>query len=205
MDETASNNPSISRDADARWSWLIWLVMSVVATAALSLVAAHAPARIRLLGLFFAAFGGVIAGIVTQLERVLDAGVSRRIQIASASLLTAIGLVGSTFETIRLERGLQASMPMKDRMQVEIQNSGLPGIENQSAGNVSQGGLQWSMPVQTTWTSYLARRTRPLGSWKTPLPELFWLSELVVAMICGGYVASILSSPPTSRDPMVSS
>lgn len=205
MDESASTAPSNSSNESARSSWLTWLLMSVVATAALALIAAHAPARIRLLGLFYVAFGVLIGFGMTRLAHVLDAPVSKWGLALTAAVLTVLGLVGSTLETIRLERAVQSEMTTKEKLQAELQTSGLPIGQDQAGAKLSQGAIQWSVPAKTTLASYLTRRTRPLGSWKTPFPELFWSCEMVVAAIASAWTAFALSKPAVAPVPNDSS
>ena len=193
MDDSASTVPLNSPEGTTRSSCLTWISMSVIATAGLSLIAAHAPARIRLLGLFFVFFGMIVGWGVMLLASVLDVPAPRFTMALTAALLTAAGIAGSTFETVRLERMAQSRLTAKERLKLELEASGLPISPDQAAAASSTGTVQLSLPVQTTLSSYLARRTRPLGAWKAPLPEFFWISELVLAMSASVWIAVSLS------------
>ena len=143
----------------------------------------------------------IIGWGVMLLASVLDVAVPRFTMALTAALLTAAGIVGSTFETVRLERMAQSRLSTKERLKLELEAGALPMTPDQVTVAGSKGTVQLSLPAQTTLSSYLARRTRPLGAWKAPLPECFWISELVLAMCASVWVAVSLSGQQKRETP----
>ena len=78
----------------SRSSTLVWIAACLLATIAVSLVAAQAPPRIRLIGIFPVMLGLLIGGLVVWLAEKLDAVASRRFQVVAAMLLAVGGWGG---------------------------------------------------------------------------------------------------------------
>jgi MFS family permease len=156
-------------------STIFWLAACVVTTIAISLAAAHAPPRIRLIGLYSIAFGLLIGWLSIWLAAMFDVRPSISLCAAVAGGLSLCGLVGSTVETWRLDesqnRGTAKNL-LAERMIEQMKS------EPNSAATV---------PVDTSPTSgfrwYLSRRIRQLGHWPSPWPELIWSLELVLGTI----------------------
>ncbi len=170
MDETPSTNvleaPSHS-PSSSPWAWC---VASLVITTALSLAAAHAPPRIRLIGLFSVAFGLLIGWLLAVLAEKLVSHPSRLVMSLVAAILTLGGLIGCGWETFRLEQSRLAKSP-NDDLALRLME-----------GMKAQGGAGDATPAKpstlTAFRSHLSRRLRQLGDWPSPWPELFWLTEL---------------------------
>ena len=82
---------AVATPLPSRSSTLVWIAACLMATIAVSLVAAQAPPRIRLIGIFPVVLGLLIGGLVIWLAGKLDAGASRRFQIVAAMLLAVGG------------------------------------------------------------------------------------------------------------------
>ena len=163
-------------------SVLIWLSACLIAVTALSIAAAHAPSRIRLIGLFSMAFGLVVGWVIVRLASQLEAEPGRRFIVVTAMLLSLGGLIGSTWQTSRLAEsstGLSGKDALAARLIKELeQQSNAPGSENQRRSEV------------TGFQKYLLRRLQKLGNWTSPWPECFWVTELVAATIAAGWMSS---------------
>lgn len=200
MDNDPSTVPSGTTDAVAPpWTWL--LVCALVTTG-LSLAAAHAPSRIRLIGLFSIAFGAIIGWFLVQLATRLDTQPSVRLLGLCAVLFTVCGLIGCAWETFRLEQQSQ-SKSSKDvlaaRMLEQMQGQGESTLEGPTAIQISR----WM-----SFRRYLARRVQQLGTWPSPWPELFWIFEIMLAAITSLLVAVrtrhsnlIVPTEPTAAAP----
>ena len=163
-------------------SVLIWLSACVIFVTALSIAAAHAPARIRLIGLFSIAFGLVVGWIVVRLASQLESAPGRCFSMITAMLLSLSGLIGSTWHTSRLveaSSGLSGKDALAARLIKELeQQANESGNENRCRSEV------------TEFQKYLSRRLQKLGNWTSPWPECFWVTELVAATIAAGWMSS---------------
>jgi MFS family permease len=170
------------------------LVAAAIVTTALALAAAHAPARIRLIGLFSLAFGVVIGWLVPKLSGWLNCQPSRLQVGFVATALTLIGLVGSMLETSRLETARKPKSD-KDALAERLiehlrneSNANNPGLAPESTSSSSPTSI-------TVFRKYLAHRLKQLGDWSSPWPELFWGFELLAATVASVWV-SMKFTPP---------
>lgn len=162
---------------------MTWLAALLVATTAISLAAAHAPARIRLIGLFSICFGFLIGGVACWLAIQCDAKLSRRFVVVVATGAALIGLIASTWETYRLESA-------------RIAKSGTDGI---AARLIEEFDLRSPIVSSSRSTGvefrrYLKRRIRQLGEWPSPWPECFWFAEVCAGATASGWLASRMKS-----------
>jgi hypothetical protein len=171
MDEFASSVSSNPYSRSARSSFAAWIVACVVATTALSLVAAHAPARVRLIGLFSLAFGLLVGWFVAWLAVKLDAKSSRPVICVAAAIFTLGGLIGCTWETFRLEE-LRRPRSANEEL-------GLRLIEQMKMQNTGDQNEHFDLSTTTAFRKYLTLRIRQIGNWPRPWAEVFWISELI--------------------------
>ena len=162
-------------------SVLIWFAACAIAVTALSIAAAHAPSRIRLIGLFSIAFGLVVGWGVVRLASQLQLKVGRRVTVGTAVLLALSGLIGSTWLTSRLDEAISANSS-KDALASRLirefeRQEKVPGSDNQGRFEV------------TEFQKYLSRRLQNLGTWSSPWPECFWVTELVAAAVAAGWIS----------------
>ena len=178
MDVIPSTTTMQSRSTNT--SILAWLAVCLVATSVLTIAAAHAPPRVRLIGLFSIGFGAIIGWLTVVLTGPLEVLVSTSTAGVVAGLLTLGGLIGCTMEIARLD-DVQKSSANQEELAMRM-------LEQMNA--TSQGG---SPPKPATERSsiqkHLNRRLRQLGQWKSPWPEIFWCSELVLAASVSAWVA----------------
>jgi xanthosine utilization system XapX-like protein len=166
----------------SRSSTLVWIAACLLATIAVSLVAAQAPPRIRLIGIFPVMLGLLIGGLVVWLAEKLDAVASRRFQVVAAMLLAVGGWGGLTWETFRRDEVLSvksANQELAARLMKEFeQQTNTPHLELDRPTTVK------------AFRAYLARRVQQLGDWSRPWPELFWGLELVMTGVAAGWVST---------------
>jgi hypothetical protein len=162
-------------------SVLIWFFASIIAVTGLSIAAAHAPARIRLIGLFSIAFGLIVGWGVVRLASQLQAEPRRRVSAITAILLSLCGLIGSTWQSSRLDEA-RSTQSGNDTLAARLINEF--DRQEKAHGN----GVQSRSEV-TEFQKYLSRRLKNLGNWTTPWPECFWVSELMAAAIAAGWMS----------------
>jgi len=179
-----------------RSSTFVWIAACLVATIAVSLVAAQAPPRIRLIGIFPVMLGLLIGGLVVWLARKLDAVASCRFQVVAAMLLAVAGWGGLTWETFRRDEVLSvksANQELAARLMKEFeQQTNAPHIELDRPTTLK------------AFRSYLARRVQQLGDWLSPWPELFWGLELIMTGVGAGWASTRphCSAAEISTDPI---
>ena len=165
-----------------KMSWLAWLVASLFATVVISLAAAHAPPRVRLIGLFPIASGLLTGWLLAWLSRQFEVAPSRRVSAMVGVLLALGGWIGTTWETYRLDELLLTKSP-NDELAARMMQE----FDQQSKG----ADVAASRPsVASPFRAYLSRRIRQLGTWPRPWPECFWLLECAAASLSGGMIAS---------------
>jgi hypothetical protein len=162
-------------------STLVWFVACAIAVTALSIAAAHAPSRIRLIGLFSIAFGLAVGWGVVWLTSQLHAEPGCRFTVVTAVLLSLIGLIGSTLQTSRLDEAFSLKSD-----KAALASRLIKEFERQ----VNKSGSDKPNCAEVTeFQKYLSRRLQNLGNWNSPWPECFWVSELVAAAIVAGWMS----------------
>ncbi len=162
-------------------SILTWFTACAFTITALSIAAAHAPARIRLIGLFSIAFGLVVGWGVVRIASQLQAQPGRRFTVFTAALLSLCGLIGSTLQTSRLDES-HSMQSGNDALAARLIKE-FEWHDNQSGSNKP------SRTNVTAFQAYLSRRLQNLGNWSSPWPECFWLTELIATAIAAGWMS----------------
>ena len=157
--------------------WLSWLARAALVVLALSIAAAQAPTRVKLLGLFAVAVGGAMGAASAFFTKPHPNRVSLRWLLAMA-LMALCGLAGSTWLAFRSDAALLAKTP-----QQQMAATMMKQMERDSGGEIDSAPTT-SVVNEFRW--YLARRARQLGTWPSPFPELFWCAEL----LAGGAAAA---------------
>ncbi len=172
-------------------SVVTWFTACVITVTALSIAAAHAPSRIRLIGLFSIAFGLVVGWGVIRLASQLQAEPGRRFTVFTAALLSLCGLIGSNWQTSRLDE-LHSMQSGKDALAARL----IKEFERQD----NQSGINKpSRSEVTEFQKYLSRRLQNLGNWTSPWPECFWVTELIAATAAAGWMSN-QSMPANARN-----
>lgn len=149
-------------------SIFMFALAALIATAALALVAAHAPARIRLLGLYSLAFGLLNALIQTRLAAMLNVRVNSTV-VALIALTTFAGLVGSFCQTVALQPTIKPP------------DANFHPVAALVAARMGEAAPKDEIPMFGDRVhTYLIRRVSLLGDWSSPWPEVFWGGELLL-------------------------
>lgn len=166
-----STIPSEPKSAE-NGSIVMFALVSVIATGALALVAAHAPPRIRLLGLYTLAFGLLNAFIQTRLAAFLNVRLSALVTVIIAAT-TFAGIVGSVLQTVALQpqaKPLDASFhPVAAMVEARMEKT----------EQAKESAPTFAERMHT----YLMRRVSILGDWSSPWPEAFWGCELILGTV----------------------
>ena len=157
--------------------WLSWLVRAALVVLAISIAAAHAPIRVKLLGLFSIGAGGAMGAASAFFTKPHPDRVPRR-WLAILFLMAFSGLAGSTWLAFRSEAASQAKSP-----QQQMAATMMKQMERDSNGEIVPAT---SISAVDEFRWYLTRRVKQLGSWPSPWPELFWIAEL----LAGGVAAA---------------
>lgn len=175
---------------------LLWLFTSVLLMLAIAAVAAYAPARIKLLGLFAVGFG-VVCGLVSAAVAQSTATAITRAKSLLVGLLVAGAFVLvslSSFRSYRAElkdvAGDRKSAAFKTLTKLQLGK--LPEDE-QSRQQVEQmrEAVDSHLEEQNakerlkSFQSFLEFRVSPLGDWAFPWPQLFWVAEMLLATVAG--------------------
>ncbi len=153
--------------------WLSWLARTVLVVLALSIAAAQAPPRVRLLGLFSVAVGGAMGVAAAFFTRPHPNRIVRRWLLAM-SLMAFAGLAGSTWMAFRVEAAELARLEAVWRPKSPEQQLAEKMADRINRESNAQAGV---MLEEFRW--YLTRRVRQLGAWPSPWPEVFWCAELL--------------------------
>ena len=180
MSIASPDQPETERNERA--GLLQWLLLSVVAVSVLTIVAVHAPARIKLLGLF-AVFYGLLAGwLLGKAARATSRRFSR-LQLVLSFLLIAAGQCGVTAESHRLHRA--AVMQQFER--------------SREAKSPRANEMRQLLREGAHFSAYLRYRVSPLGVWYEPWPAVFWGFEVLVCGAAGTWLTARLLSIDNSH------
>lgn len=162
---------------------LAWFVPMCTAAAGLAFAAGHAPARVKLLGLFLVAVGAAIGGVSGWLGHLYNRD-RRPIVLVTTFVVTAIALVGSVLESHRL-------WATELRESHEANNVVLPGEPPEM-----KAATERAVAEATSVSTYLMRRVRSLGPW-SPVAALTFL---VIEVLVGSIVATIVTARLVAPD-----
>lgn len=181
----------------------VWFVLGLLATAALSGLAGHAPARVRLLLLFPLAFGVLTGAVLSQFARALEL---RRpfVTALTAAIFTAAGLAN----VARIAYGELAAQARREVAEdpqrlLALQVLGLP--EHQDPEGRRAYHLQ-RMALRPTFGDYFASRLIGVVGWRpTPWPEAVWGLEVLAGSAAAAWMAwrtlrPADSGPPPAQD-----
>lgn len=187
--ESDTSNASIRPESG---SMILFVLGAIVVAAGLGLLAAHAPARVRLLGLFSLGLGfltgWLLAGLAARLQLRLG-----RVQLVIVALATSGGLITSVCRTVMLQpvnRKADAH-PVAEMVEAQLRKPAQSDLPVPQAPLLAAPTLQATpRPFADRLQTYLSRRVEMLGNWPTPLPELFWALELLLGTAGAVWIAS---------------
>jgi hypothetical protein len=191
---TPNQQYSPAKQPTGTGSFVVWLVSCLLATVAVSFAAAYAPSRIRLIGLFPIAFGGLIGWLSLLLARRFEFDPHRK--AAPVVPLAIGGWVLVTLLSFQRDRAVVIHSP-----QDAIAARFIKEFEEQ---NKPTRGESTPTPtsLETQFRQYLARRLQQIGNWPSPWPECFLIAESLAAATVAGVIISRFASTRT-RDPAV--
>lgn len=167
-------------------SQLVRVVGVVVVVLVFSVVSAHAPSRIKLLGLFHVVAGFGLGATIAWLfgdDRQRSSYVWR----LAVAVMTFLALGASSWIAFRNDL---VQTKTKDSAENAMARNLIEQVK-QANGLANQANDAAAKPTVVSGLSefdrFLIRRVGQLGDWKSPWPELFWLVELIL----GGIAAAI--------------
>jgi hypothetical protein len=159
------------------------LVCSLVGLTALTLAAAHAPGRIRLLGLFAVAFGAVCGWGLARGAAYF--GVSDRsiVRLVTAMILIGAAETGLTLESWRLYV-VDLRKTYDPEASAEVVGGGQPFVPD-SLLKKAREERQRALEAKSRLPAYLRHRVKNLGDWPAPWPVVFWVGEVILGTAAG--------------------
>jgi hypothetical protein len=169
-----------------------WFLLVLLGVAALSGLAGHAPARVRLLLLFPVAFSLLVGSVAGYLACGLELRRSVGAALVSA-LLSVAGLVN----VARIAYGELAAQARRAVQEDPQQLLALRLLESSDMRN--QRNLrsyhELRTALQPTFGDYLASRLAGACGWRpAPWPELAWGSEVLIAGVAAAWMTWRLMS-----------
>ena len=163
-------DPAAPRTTAASSQAVVWCLACLVAVTGVAILAALLPARVRLLGLYLPAVGGLCGWLCRWLASQFDQRWSKS-QTFVATLIIVVGLLLTT--------GL-AQRRYRQQYEQEAPPPSVLALRQHP-----EFGLPLDGPPP-----YLQSRVSPLGRWQSPWPEVFWGAEVLVGTLLGGWLAS---------------
>ena len=154
---------------------LQWVGVCVIGVTAVTLLAAHAPARIRLLGLFAVAVGALCGWGMARGAEWLRVTMSPGRSAILAGVVIATAQVGLTLESWRLFTAA------KHHEYLEAPKKEIPGFLVEAA--MKERRLIFER--ETRFPTYLEHRVKNLGVSSSPWPLLLWIGEMILGTAAG--------------------
>ena len=176
-----------------------WVLVSALVLTGLSIIAAHAPPRVRLLGLFPVACGLIAGWLLIRVA----AGVrlqTSRVATLLATALIAASLLGMTFESHRMfaakvrAQFASAAPDLLEARWLSQPPAGATAKERAQFKRVRQDlakarrDRRRLLSDRSSFRGYLAHRVLALGVWQSPWPELLWACEILLATTAGAFL-----------------
>ena len=175
--------------------WLQWVAVCAIGLTALTLLSAHAPGRVRLLGLFAVVFGGVCGwgiGFAGHKFSMTRNGISLLI----AGLLIAAAEISLTLESYRLHVGALQTI-YRDAGTEDFNGKRKPFVPD-SLLKDHRENRERILEQKSQFTAYLAHRLKRIEWTASPWPVVFWIAELIVGTALGTAVFYRVSKPVDS-------
>lgn len=196
-----------------RWQhlgrFLKWLALGAVGLALLSFLAAHAPPRVKLLGLFAVGYGFLAGWGLSRLADLVDLS-NRRVLISASLALILAGQLGLVWESHRLyevrerkrlETTAQPLFPQLLQQTAKLESG--EDLDNLRTAEALASSLQQErqrvLAERTRFQNYLKHRVSALGDWPPPWPLVFWCVETFLGTFVG--VGVIHRMAPPGREP----
>jgi hypothetical protein len=206
IDSTLDSQLSTLDSSTTHHSPLTGLFCCLVGLTALTLAAAHAPGRIRLLGLFAVAFGAVCgwglargAAYFAVTVMPVDSSLKRKqrndnsrpslalqasiMRLVIVGVLIAAAETGLTLESWRLYV-VELRKLYDPEASTEAVGGGQPFVPD-SLLKQAREERQQVLVEKSRFAAYLQHRVKELGDWSAPWPAVFWLGELLLGTAAG--------------------
>lgn len=193
VDSDRSIAPSSDRASGGGSSFVVWVLASCFSVAVLAVGAAHAPARVRLIGLFSVGFGLIVGWPTVRLAQIFEVQPVPRSAVVLASLLAITGFAVSTWQTFKLDEQTQ-----KKTKEEELAASLMREFDRQQGVTTVD---EAQLPSPKRFQRYLSRRVKQLGEWLSPWPELFWSTEVLLAGVAAGWLTYRLITQTPNPQP----
>jgi hypothetical protein len=174
-----------------RNGWFSWLLLFLLATAAISLVAVYLPSRVKMLGLFAVGHGLLSGWLAARLAEIFHLRVTKwAVTSAAVFLVIAAGQLGMAVESYRVfrtaeERALAANPKRAAALQM-LQSLNLPddGKSEKTVADVRKTiGANG-----TAFADYLQYRVSQIGIQSRRAAAVFWVVELVLGGAAGTWI-----------------
>lgn len=171
--------------------WFSWLVLVLVATAAISLVAVYLPPRMKMLGLFAIAEGLFAGWIAARLALVLGTPAVRGAAGCGVVFLVLLGgQVGTTVESYRLYRAAEiralAANPKRAAALRMLESVKMP--DDPTSAKMVADARKTIGVHGTSFADYLQFRLSEAGVRSRRLATFIWLLEIGLGSLAGTWI-----------------
>lgn len=173
--------------------FLLWLVAGIGLVCGVALIAAHLPARVKLLGLFAIGVGVLMGWGLGELARRLRVGSGISVACA-AFLLTAAGIAGITVRSHQVwSSQVRASLGADPWALFDAQMEQGTDAKEDTYAEVrrqleqSRADRRRKIAERTSFSTYLERRAPGAG-------KLLWVSEILLGATAGAWMAGRCSA-----------
>lgn len=208
-----NSTPVCLNDSPTLACGIQWFLLSSLAITVLTLVAVHAPHRIKALGLFALVFGVSAGWLIAHIANFLQ--FTRRVPfVCGAGILILCGLIGMAAESHRLHAGAikqQYSADPTGFLKNQLDNPDDSTNTDQLQDYIEEASQERAKKLveMTGFGAYLEYRTSPghtssgqLRGWPAPWPWVLFVSELLLGTVGGVIVAhrSLRVESPMDED-----
>jgi len=195
MAESAFPQPDVA-PAGRRNGRLSWLVLFLLATAAISLVAVHLPPRVKMLGLFAIGHGLLAGWAAARLAAVFDLTAAKGVWSAIVFVVILGGQIGMAVESNRLDRVAEeramAANPKRAALWRMLESGKFP--DDPESKQIADDARRTIGARGTSFADYLQFRTSALGIKSRPLAAAIWILEIGLGSLAGTWIFGRLTS-----------
>jgi hypothetical protein len=194
-----------------RNGWFSWLMLFLLATAAISLLAVYLPSRVKMLGLYAIGLGLLAGWLAARLAETFHVTRTKSaVTCAIVFVVIAAGQMGMAVESYRVyrtaeERALAANPKRAAALQM-LQSLNLP---DDAKSEQAVADVRKTIGTNgTTFVDFLQYRVSQIGIQSRRVATVFWVVELVLGGAAGTWIFRRLtlslrleaSDPPAKLD-----
>jgi hypothetical protein len=176
--------------AGRRSGRISWLVLFLLATAAISLVAVHLPPRVKMLGLFAIGHGLLAGWAAARLESVFDLPAGNEVWSAVVFLVILGGQIGMAAESNRLDRAAEeralAANPKRAALLRMLESGKFPN--DPKSKQIADDARRTIGARGTSFADYLQFRVSALGIKSRPVAAAIWILEIGLGSAAGTWI-----------------